>query len=188
MPITKYLISDVDQSISRFDLEIQAAKGATLLATHGVKHDDRVAIIMRNDLTSCEVMRAVALAGAVAVQINWHGTKSEIFDILEDCKPTLIIIHRDLVTKIKVKNCNYLVIGVTPPKALQLAYKTDSQEIVKTGNIPEWSLLRDNMIPIVNDTYMRPMIVTLLAPLASPKELLEKKNQIKMGQLITTKP
>ena len=183
MPITKYLISDLDQSISRFDLEIQAAKGATLLATHGVKHDDRVAIIMRNDLTSCEVMRAVALAGAVAVQINWHGTKSEIFDILEDCKPTLIIIHRDLITKVKVKNCNYLVVGVTPPKALQLAYKTDSQEIVKTGNIPEWSLLRDTMIPIVNDTYMRPMMRYTSGSTGKPKGIIRVKKPNKNGPI-----
>ena len=183
MPITKYLISDLDQSISRFDLEIQAAKGATLLSTYGVKHDDRVAIIMRNDLTSCEVMRAIALAGAVAVQINWHGTKSEIFDILEDCKPTLIIIHRDLISKIKVKNCNYLIIGVTPPKALQLAYKTDSQEIIKTGNITEWSLLRDEMVPIVNDTYMRPMMRYTSGSTGKPKGIIRVKKPDKNGPI-----
>ena len=55
---------------------------------------------MRNDVTCCEVMRAIALAGGVTVQINWHGEPQEVSDILNDCKAKLVISHRDFLKKL----------------------------------------------------------------------------------------
>ena len=92
-----FLISDLDQSLNRAELETRAAQGAAVLAADGVGHGDRVAIIMRNDLTCCEIMRATAPAGAIAVQPKWHATASEVADILADCKANLVILHRNLI-------------------------------------------------------------------------------------------
>ena len=68
--MSAHTIADPDASISRDDLELLARKGAAALGNLGAEPDDAVAIIMRNDLASVEIMRAVALAGVVGVPLN----------------------------------------------------------------------------------------------------------------------
>lgn len=116
-----FLISDLDQSLTRAELETRAARGAVVLSADGLGHGDRVAIIMRNDLTCCEIMGATALAGAIAVQLNWHATASEVADILADCEANLVILHRNLITALRPTLNDRATIGLAPTATLTAA-------------------------------------------------------------------
>ena len=65
------LVGDFDQTISKATLESRAAKGAAALTALGA--GEPLALIMRNDLTQLEIMRATAAAGTVIVALNWHS-------------------------------------------------------------------------------------------------------------------
>jgi len=106
------MISDPDNAITRADIELRGAKGAAALAALGVRPDDKVAVIMRNDLTHCEVMRAVSLAEAVLVPLNWHGAAQEVSDILADSDARAVIIHRDMIAPVATAPGGVTVIGV----------------------------------------------------------------------------
>ena len=116
-----FLISDLDQFLTRAELETRVARGAAVLSADGVGHGDRMAIIMRNDLTCCEIMRAITLASAIAVQPNWHATASEVAYILADCEANLVILHRDLITALRPTLNDRATIGLAPTATLTAA-------------------------------------------------------------------
>jgi len=116
-----FLISDLDQFLTRAELETRVARGAAVLSADGVGHGNRMAIIMRNDLTCCEIMRAITLAGAIAVQPNWHATASEVAYILADCEANLMILHRDLITALRPTLNDRATIGLAPTATMTAA-------------------------------------------------------------------
>src|SRR4051812_46824399 len=71
----------------RMDLATLWQRGGALasaLQERGVREDDTVAILMRNDLCFLEAMVATSLLGAYPVPINWHQTGNEAGFILRD--------------------------------------------------------------------------------------------------------
>ncbi len=154
-----YQISDPDAAISREALEERGAKGAASLAALGVRHDDKVAVIMYSDLTHLEVMRAVSLSGAVFVPLNWHAAAQEVADILADCGATTIIIHRDLIAPIETALAGKTVIAVTPGASLVSAYKMTRHN---HGAFPEWADLVDAAAPLSDRPAMRAMMRAMM--------------------------
>ena len=67
------------------EIEANAARGAGGLAALGVREDDSVALMLRNDFATFEVNMAAGQLGAYAVPINWHFTPEEAGYILADC-------------------------------------------------------------------------------------------------------
>ena len=59
------------------DIQANAARGAGGLAALGVREDDSVALMLRNDFQTFEVNMAASQLGAYAVPINWHFTPEE---------------------------------------------------------------------------------------------------------------
>ena len=64
------------------DIQANAARGAGGLAALGVREDDSVALMLRNDFATFEVNMAAGQLGAYAVPINWHFTPEEAGYIL----------------------------------------------------------------------------------------------------------
>ena len=64
------------------DIQANAARGAGGLAALGVREDDSVALMLRNDFATFEVNMAASQLGAYAVPINWHFTPEEAGYIL----------------------------------------------------------------------------------------------------------
>ena len=91
--MSDHMIADPDARMTREALEARAAKGAGALKALGAKPDDRVAVIMRNDLPSLEIMRATGLAEVVAVPLNWHGDHLSQTCRPHDLKAGKIIAH-----------------------------------------------------------------------------------------------
>ena len=119
--------ADFDQQISREALETRAAKGASALNDIGAGVDKAVAVIMRNDLTQLEIMRAAALSGTVIVALNWHGAADEVAAICADSHAEIVIIHRDLIAELRPALQGRQVIAVTPGPALCAAYDISPQ-------------------------------------------------------------
>ena len=107
-------IGDFDRTLSPSVLEDRAARGASALVALGCGEDQSVALILRNDLTQLEIMRAGAKAGTVLVALNWHGATEEVAAICEDSEAHTVIIHRDLIDALRPALEGRRVIAVTP--------------------------------------------------------------------------
>ena len=82
------------------DIQANAARGAGGLAALGVREDDSVALMLRNDFATFEVNMAAGQLGAYAVPINWHFTPEEAGYILGDCAAKVLVAHTDLLAQI----------------------------------------------------------------------------------------
>ena len=82
------------------DIQANAACGAGGLAALGVREDDSVALMLRNDFQTFEVNMAASQLGAYAVPINWHFTPEEAGYILADCAAKVLVAHADLLVQI----------------------------------------------------------------------------------------
>lgn len=150
--------SDADARIGRAALEARGAKGAGALRALGVRPDDVVATILRNDLAHLEAMRAAALAGAVLCQLNWHGAAREVEDILTDCDARIVIVHRDLVGPLAPALKGRTVIAVTPGPAMRAAYALSAEAAEARPDLGEWATLRDAAAPASGAEPMRPIL------------------------------
>ena len=136
---------------------------------------------MRNDVTCCEVMRAIALAGGVTVQINWHGEPQEVSDILNDCKAKLVISHRDFLRKLEATLKRVMVIGVKPSEAIKLAYKLNECSNDFDSSVPEWSRLIEKETPLSRKVPMRPMMRYTSGSTGKPKGIIRAQKTTKNG-------
>ncbi|WP_425046269.1 AMP-binding protein [Primorskyibacter sp. S87] len=151
-------VGDFDQRIPRETLEARAAKGAGALAAIGAGEDVPVAIIMRNDLTQLEIMSAAARTGTVLVALNWHGTAEEVGAICDDSDAQTVIIHRDLIDKLRPALHGRQVIGVTPGPALRGAYGISESAAQSAPDLPEWKTLIEAALPLPTRAMMRPLM------------------------------
>jgi fatty-acyl-CoA synthase len=77
------------------ELAGRTARAATVLATHGVAREDRVAILCRNRIEFFEVLFACAKLGAILAPLNWRAPAAELAPLLDDCTPKLLIYGRE---------------------------------------------------------------------------------------------
>jgi long-chain acyl-CoA synthetase len=63
----------------------------------GVRENDVVAVLLRNDPVYADVIYACRIAGVYYCPLNWHFTPSEIGFILDDCGARVVIGHADLL-------------------------------------------------------------------------------------------
>ena len=82
------------------DIQANAARAAGGLAGLGVREDDSVALMLRNDFPTFETNMAASQLGAYAVPINWHFTPEEAGYILSDCAAKVLVVHSDLLAQI----------------------------------------------------------------------------------------
>ncbi len=89
---------------------------ATFFRARGVKEDQAVAILMRNDLAFLECTIAISILGAYAVPLNWHLTGPEIDYILRDSAAVMLVSHADLYRPIAASIPDNVlnVVGRTP--------------------------------------------------------------------------
>lgn len=151
-------VSDDDRRVTRAALEVRASKGAGALRALGLAEDTPVAIIMRNDLTQLEVMRAAAHAGVVLVALNWHGAADEVEAICDDSGARTVIIHRDLIAALHSVLEGRQIIAVTPGPALRVAYGISDDAARDMAEASEWSDLVDAATPLADKAMTRPLM------------------------------
>lgn len=72
-------------------LDDRVARAATVLASRGVRREDRVAILCRNRIEFFEIMFACGKLGAVLVPLNWRAPAAELSPLLDDCTPAALV-------------------------------------------------------------------------------------------------
>ncbi len=73
------------QQVTYLELNQRSARTAALLASLGVAHGDRVAILCRNRVEFFELLFACAKLGAILVPLNWRMPAPELAPLLADC-------------------------------------------------------------------------------------------------------
>ena len=164
-------VGDFDQVVSQETLDARAAKGAAVLTAMGAGADMRVAVIMRNDLTQLEIMRAAANAGTVIVALNWHSEAEEVAAICNDSGAETVIIHRDLIDKLRPALKGRHLIGVTPGPALRAAHDIAQGDAEGEHDIPEWAGLVDDSQPQTGQAPMRPLLRYTSGSTGRPKAI-----------------
>jgi long-chain acyl-CoA synthetase len=90
--------------IERDNFELRARKLATAFYKQGIKENDTIAILMRNDPRYFEVIQACRYIGAYYVPLNWHSVFSDIEHIVYDAKAKILVAHSDLINAFNDNN------------------------------------------------------------------------------------
>ncbi|MBF9030992.1 AMP-binding protein [Rhodobacterales bacterium HKCCE3408] len=151
-------VSDRDRRLAKPDFERRAAMGASALRALGIDEDVPVALILQNDLSHLEVMRAAALSGAVVVAVNWHAEAEEVAGILEDSAPELVVIHRHLLKRLQPALAGRRVVCIRPEAALRTAYGIGDADAAAGSGHPEWADLVEVQVPLAQRAPMRPFL------------------------------
>jgi len=99
----KVMISADGAELSWSRLHDQACRVAAALVRDGVKPQDRVIYLGKNDPRYFEVLFGCALAGAVLTPLNWRLAPDELAAIIEDARATIAIVDSSVVTSVKRK-------------------------------------------------------------------------------------
>ncbi|WP_407492785.1 long-chain-fatty-acid--CoA ligase [Pseudooceanicola sp. MF1-13] len=96
-------VSWPDGSVTWAQLAARAGALADALAARGVKTGDRVAYLGFNGISGVETLFAAPLIGAAAVPLNYRLADGELIDMLNDCRPTAVIVdatHTDMLARL----------------------------------------------------------------------------------------
>ena len=90
----------------------------------GIRPDDVVALMLRNEPAFFEIILACQLVGAYFCPINWHFLEDEAAHILEDSGAKLLFIHQDLVGQIgrAAHRPGLVCVVIEPPALLKEQY------------------------------------------------------------------
>lgn len=87
-------------SFSYAELDKRVRALATVLFEQGLKKGDRVGYLGFNSHLTYECFLAAPLIGAAAVPLNFRLSKYELIDMLNDCRPKVVVVdeaHHDLL-------------------------------------------------------------------------------------------
>lgn len=86
--------ADDQRQLSWSELDGRVGRLARVLADHGVRKGDRVALIAENDPKVFETQFAAMRLGALLVPLNWRLSTAELVELTADAEPA-ILIHDD---------------------------------------------------------------------------------------------
>src|SRR4051794_33365266 len=110
-----------ERRLDHSELAERSARAANGLAQLGVGQGDAIALFLRNDHAFLEASAAAGLLGAYPVAVNWHSTAAEAEYVLKDCGAKMLVIHLDLLPKVRASipaGVEVLVVE-TAPEILQ---------------------------------------------------------------------
>ncbi len=90
-----------DREIPHAELRTEAARTAAGLVAAGVRHGDRVALVLRNEPTFLSLSAACSLIGAVPVPVNWHWHGSELRHVIAHSASRVVFAHSDFVAGVE---------------------------------------------------------------------------------------
>jgi len=83
------------------EVKDRASRFAGALRQLGVRHGDRYAIVMRNEIAFMEATLGASAIGATPVPVNWHWTGDDLRHILADSGAKVAVVHSDLVPAVE---------------------------------------------------------------------------------------
>jgi len=121
------------------DIQANAARAAGGFAALGVREDDSVALMLRNDFPTFETNMAASQLGAYAVPINWHFTPEEAGYILSDCAAKVLVVHSDLLAQIESGiPAGVKVLVVPTPEEIADAYGVPAEKRRARHGVETW--------------------------------------------------
>ncbi|MFP6596061.1 MAG: AMP-binding protein, partial [Candidatus Hydrogenedentota bacterium] len=128
-----------DTFISRDEVMLRSARGATGLSSLGVGRDDTVAMMLRNDPAYLEATMAIRIVSALPVPINWHLRGEEVEYIIKDSGAKALVIHSDLYDELKDHVPEGVhVIEVETPEILIESYGIDRDQCPVHAESKNW--------------------------------------------------
>ncbi|HEY2161001.1 MAG TPA: AMP-binding protein, partial [Solirubrobacteraceae bacterium] len=126
-----------DRTVGSDELVIRAARVAAGLESLGIGAGDGVAIYLRNDIAFFEAALGASSLGAYPVAVNWHYTEEEARYVLEDSEAKAIVIHADLLPRVRgaIPDGVHVLVVRTPGEILE-AYGIAAE----LGNVPAGEL------------------------------------------------
>ena len=97
---------DLERALTFRQWHDRSCRLANALRGIGLQKGDRVCVLAYNCLEWVEVYAAVALAGLIAVPINFRLVGPEITYIVEDCDAKAIIVQNDLLDTLESVRSN----------------------------------------------------------------------------------
>ncbi|MCE8547971.1 AMP-binding protein [Ruegeria pomeroyi] len=108
---------------TREEIDADARRLASWLASQGVGENDVVAGLLWNDFAFLSLPRACGLLGAYLVPLNWHLTRAELDYILNDCAAKVLVGHDVLLAQAGLEHSALLrVMAVPTPPEIARAY------------------------------------------------------------------
>ncbi|MEN8160288.1 MAG: AMP-binding protein [Myxococcota bacterium] len=89
-------VRDAERSLDYAALEARVARAAGVLAAAGVRRGERVALLLGNRSAALEAVFAAARLGAIAVPLNTRLAPPEVTELLDDCRPVLLLAETSL--------------------------------------------------------------------------------------------
>jgi len=137
-PFRELIISG-ERELRQEELLTRAARAASGLSSLGVRLEDTVAIMLRNDFAFFESSMAANLIGAHAVPINWHFQADEAAYILRDSNSKVLVVHADLLPQIQSGlPPNVRLFAVETPPEIQSAYGVPEELCGVPTGIESW--------------------------------------------------
>ncbi len=128
-----------DRFVPQAEILRRVAQGASGLRALGVGREDRVAIMLRNDVAYIEASLAARIVGGLPVPINWHLKPEEVAYILEDSGAKVLVIHSDLLREIHAAiPVGMQVIEVCVPEFLRQDYGVADPGPAGLAGAQEW--------------------------------------------------
>jgi long-chain acyl-CoA synthetase len=90
-----------EREIPHEELRTEAARTAAGLVAAGVRHGDRVALVLRNEPTFLSLSAACGLVGAVPVPVNWHWHGLELGHVITHSDARVVFAHSDFVANVE---------------------------------------------------------------------------------------
>jgi acyl-CoA synthetase (AMP-forming)/AMP-acid ligase II len=116
--------SDLDRRMSFRLWHQRACRLANALTGLGLGKGDRVAVLAYNAIEWLEIYAATALAGLVAVPVNFRLTGAEARYIIDNCEARALIVQDELLGTIEairadlaIASANIVVFGKAPGPA-----------------------------------------------------------------------
>jgi long-chain acyl-CoA synthetase len=129
-----------DRTVERTVVADHAARAASGLAAAGVEQGDVIAMVLRNDFPFLEASVAAGLVGAYVTPVNWHNTAEEAGYVLADCGAKVVVIHSDLLRKLKdAMPKAALVVQVETPAEIARDYNIDPADAAPVPGVQLFS-------------------------------------------------
>ena len=157
------------------DIDAAARRVATGLRALGIRENDAVAVILRNDIPYFIIHEASHYLGFDVVPVNWHLKPAEIdFILAGDCRAGAVIVHADLLTEelVEVVKGSPVIVVNTPAEILQ-GYGAKPEKYIRGPRFLDWDDWMEESRPhAAPDKNFRPPLFYTSGSSGSPKAVL----------------
>lgn len=140
------------------EARLRAARLAAGLRRLGLRHGDRFALVLRNEIAFLEATMAATPIGAVPVPVNWHWTGVDLEHLLTDSGAKVVLAHTDLLPGVeKYAGPDVAIVEVEVPPEVAEAHRLG--DVPLTGRYPTMERIIVENEPVADPVAEPPMSV-----------------------------